>query len=201
VKDRWLAYVPILLLAGLAALTFWLDQVVEPPAEARDGSERHEPDIVVENLSAMQMGLSGAPRYSVVAKRMLHYPDNRTTLLEFPQLTHFDEGDVPVTIRSDQGELSADGKDAFFRGNVLVRRPASADEEEMTLATSFLHVIPDQDLARTDREVTLTKGDSRVESVGLEFNNATRNVKLPSRVRGTFQTPDKGKPLPWERRR
>jgi lipopolysaccharide export system protein LptC len=200
-KDRWLAYVPILLLAGLATLTYWLDQVVEPQAEARDGSARHDPDIVVENLSAMQMGLSGAPRYAVVAKRMLHYPDDKTTLLEFPQLTHFDEAEVPVTIRSDEGELSANGKDAYFRGNVLVRRPASAEEEEMTLATTFLHVIPDQDLARTDQEVTLTKGDSVVKSVGLEFNNATRDVKLLSRVRGTFQTPEKGKLLPWERRR
>jgi lipopolysaccharide export system protein LptC len=200
-NDRWLAYVPILLLAGLAALTYWLDQVVEPQLAARDGSPRHGPDIVVENLSATQMALTGAPRYAVVAKRMLHYPDDRTTELEFPELIHYDQSSVPVTIRSDRGELSADGKDAYFRDNVLVRRPAYAEDEEMTLATSFLHVIPDQDLARTDAPVTLTKGDSTVRSVGLEFNNATRDVKLLSQVRGTFQTPQKEKPMPWERRR
>jgi lipopolysaccharide export system protein LptC len=200
-SDRWLAYVPILLLAGLAALTYWLDQVVQPLSEARDGSQRHAPDIVVENLSATQMAPSGTPRYAVVAKRMLHYPDDRNTELEFPQLTHYDDSSVPVTIRSDRGELSADGKDAYFRGNVLVRRPATEDEEEMTLATSFLHVIPDRDLARTDAPVTLTKGDSTVRSVGLELNHATRDVKLLSQVRGTFQTPQKDKLLPWDRRR
>jgi lipopolysaccharide export system protein LptC len=199
-KDRWVAYVPVLLLAGLAALTYWLDQVVEPITDVRDGNLRHDPDIVVENLSAMQMGLTGAPRYAVVAKRLLHYPDDRSTLLELPQLTHYDEASVPVTIRSDEGELSADGTDAYFRGNVLLRRPAHADEEEMTLSTSYLHVIPDQDLAQTDRPVTLTQGDSVLHSVGLEFNNATRNLKLLSRVRGTYQTPKKGPPLLWERR-
>jgi lipopolysaccharide export system protein LptC len=200
-SDRWLASVPILLLTGLAALTFWLDQVVEPPSGARDGSLHHAPDIVIENLSATQMALTGAPRYAVAARRMLHYPDDRSTELEFPELTHYDESSVPVTIRSDQGELSANGKDAYFRGNVLLRRPAYGDEEEMTLTTSFLHVIPDQSLARTDAPVTLTQGDSTVQSVGLEFNNATRQLKLLSQVRGTFQTPPKDKPLPWERRR
>jgi lipopolysaccharide export system protein LptC len=68
---------------------------------------------------------------------------------------------------------------------VLVRRNAYSDQEEMTLQTSYLHVIPDQDLARTDREVTLTSGNSVVRSVGLEFNNATRSVKLLSQVRGS----------------
>lgn len=198
-KDRWLAYVPVLLLAGLAALTYWLDQVVEPTADAN--RDANDPDIVVEHLAATQMTLQGAPRYAVEAKRLLHYPEDRATFLEFPELTHFEEGGVPVSIRSDEGELSPDGKDAYFRGNVVVRRPAYGDEEEMTLTTSYLHVTPDQNLARTDREVTLTRGDSTVHSVGLEFNNQTREVKLLSRVRGTFQTPPKGQPLPWERRR
>lgn len=199
-KDRWLAYVPILLLAGLAGLTYWLDQVVEPLSGPTDG-QHSDPDIVVENLSSTQMALTGAPRYAVVAKRLMHYPDGRSTHLEYPELTHFDENDVPVSIRSDEGELSADGKDAYFRGNVLVRRPASGADEEMTLNTSYLHVIPDQDLAKTDKPVTLTHGDSTVKSVGLELNHATRNVKLLSQVRGTYQTPPKGKRLPWERRR
>jgi lipopolysaccharide export system protein LptC len=203
-KDRWLAYVPLLLLAGLAALTYWLDQVVEPLNDARDGSLRHDPDIIVNSLSGTQMGLDGTPRYAVVAQRMLHYPDDRSTFLTFPELTHFDPGAAPSTIRSDEGELSTDGSDVYFRGNVVMRRPAFEDEEEMTMTTTYLHVIPDQDLAKTDKPVTLTRGDSVVHAVGLEFNHATRNLKLLSHVRGTYQTPKKGKPtalLPWERRR
>jgi lipopolysaccharide export system protein LptC len=198
-KDRWLAFVPLLLMAGLAALTWWLDQVVEPLSGARDGNLRHDPDIIVESMSAVQMAETGTPRYSVIAKRLVHYPDDRTTQLEFPVLTHFDEAGAPVTIRSDRGELAAEGTDAYFRDNVLVRRPAYGDDEEMTLTTSYLHVIPDENLAKTDKPVTLTHGDSVVHGVGLEFNNETRNLKLLSHVRGTYQTPPKGKTLPWNR--
>ena len=106
-------------------------------------------------------------------------------------------------MRADQGLLSNKGEDAYFTGHVLVRRQPYADQKEMTMQTSYLHVIPDKDLAKTDREVTLTNGNSVVKSLGLEFNNATRSLKLLSQVRGTFDTPRKDPrlPMPWERRR
>ena len=53
-------------------------------------------------------------------------------------------------------------------------------------------MIPDKDLGQTDREVTLTHGNSTVKSVGLEFNNKTRTLRLLSKVNGTFETPQEG---------
>jgi lipopolysaccharide export system protein LptC len=73
-----------------------------------------------------------------------------------------------------------------------VRRAPFGGDPEMTLTTTFLHVIPDKDLVMTDREVTLTHGNSTVNSVGLEFNNKTRQLKLLSNVKGQLQTPQKG---------
>ncbi len=113
----------------------------------------------------------------------MHYPDDNSATLDFPEFTHFDPETAPLTMRADQGQVSHNGEDAYFTGNVLVRRHAYADQKEMTLQTSYLHVIPDKDLAKTDREVTLTSGNSMVKSVGLEFNNATRSLKLLSQVR------------------
>ena len=200
-KDRWLAYVPMLLLAGLALLTYWLDQRVQPGGNARGGDTGRAPDYIVDNFTATRMNLDGTPRYAVAAKRMLHYPDDNSALLEHPELSHFDPQRAPVTIRADEGSLSANGEEAIFNGNVLVRRHAFADNPEMTLTTSRLQVIPNKDVAKTDREVRLTSGNSTLTSVGLEFNNATRTVKLLSKVNGTFETPKKGVPLPWDRRR
>jgi lipopolysaccharide export system protein LptC len=201
VKDRWLAYVPVLMLAGLALLTYWLDQRVQPGSRARGGGSARAPDYIVDEFTATRMNLDGTPRYAVSAKRMLHYPDDNSALLERPELSHFDAKRAPVIIRADEGSLSANGEEAVFSGNVLVRRHAFADNPEMTLSTSRLEVIPNRDLAKTDREVRLTSGNSTLTSVGLELNNATRTVKLLSKVRGSFETPKKDVPLPWERRR
>jgi lipopolysaccharide export system protein LptC len=200
-KDRWLAYVPVLLLAGLAALTYWLDLRVQPGGRARGGESGRSPDYIVENFTATRMNTDGMPRYAVAAQRMLHYPDDNSATLEHPELSHFDPRRAPVTIRADEGELAASGEEAVFNGNVLVRRHAFADNPEMTLSTSRLRVLPNRDLVRTDREVKLTSGNSTLTSVGLEFNNATRTLKLLSKVHGSFETPKKGAPLPWDKRR
>ena len=200
-KDRYLAYAPVLLLAGLAALTYWLDQRVQPAGSGRNDSAG-EPDFIVSDFNATRMDLEGAPRYSVAAKRMIHYVSETDTVLEFPKLTSYEKKDAPLTIEAREGRLAPGGTDAYFIGDVRLHQPAHDDEEEMSMTTSYLHVIPDQNLAKTDREVTLTRGNSIVNSVGLEFNNVTRNVKLLSRVRGTLETPRKSRAqLPWDRRR
>ncbi len=199
-KDRWLTYAPILLLAGLAGLSYWLDQSVQPLQDEASGGDEGRPDFIVEDVNATRMDLAGHPRYALQAKRMTHYRAGDTqAVLDAPLLTHYDESRVPLTIRANEGRLSSDGDHAYFIGNVVVTQPASGEREEMTMLTSFLHVIPDANLAKTDKEVTLIKGNSTVKSHGLEFNNETRSVRLLSKVHGTLDTPPKAA-LPWDRR-
>jgi lipopolysaccharide export system protein LptC len=200
-KERWIGYLPVLLLAALAGLTYWLDQRVQPEVPHTNSPE--DPDFLAEDFLVTRMNRDGTPRYAVRAKKLVHYPGDNSAKLDAPEFTHFDPETAPLTMRANHGLISHNGEEAHFNGDVLVRRSAYSDQKEMTLQTSYLHVIPDQDLAKTDREVTLTSGNSVVRSVGLEFNNATRNVKLLSQVRGMFETPPKAThaPMPWERQR
>jgi lipopolysaccharide export system protein LptC len=201
-KIRWMAWVPALLMAGLAALTWWLDQMVQPLAAARDPASHDDPDFVVDNFQAMRMNLDGTQRYAIVADRMVHYPGDNSAVLDRPHLTHFDPLKGPVSIRANQGVMENNGENAFFSGDVQVKRAAFGNNAAMAMYTSFLHVIPDKDLVKTDREVTLISGNSTLKSVGLEFNNKTRELRLLSNVKGQFETPVKdARPLPWNRRK
>jgi lipopolysaccharide export system protein LptC len=200
-KDRYLAWVPVLLLAGLAWLTYWLDQKVRPQ-RGHDASSLDQPDFVVEDFVATRMSLDGTPSYAVRAKRMQHYLEENSARLERPALTHFDPQRAPVSIRADRGLLDKNGENAYFIDNVVVRRGAYADNPEMALYTSYLHVIPDLEIAKTDREVKVVSGNNTLEAIGLEFNNKTRTLNLLSKVKGTYATPPKDRPaMPWERRR
>jgi lipopolysaccharide export system protein LptC len=157
---------------------------------------------MAENFEAMRMNEDGTERYSVIGKRMVHYPADDSAVLDEPRLTHFDPDKAPVSIRANQGVVSNNGEKVDFSGDVQVRRAAFGDEPEMALYTSFLHVVPDKDLVETNREVTLIHGNSTLKSVGLEFNNKTRELKLLSNVTGQLETPRKGgKALPWDRKR
>ena len=184
--ERLTASFPFILLVCLAALTFWLDSVVQPPARAPDASSRHDPDLIVDNLSALNTNAAGMGVYTLSASRMQHYPDDDTTLLTRPRFVSFREHQAPVTITAQDALLSSKGEDVYFRNDVKLTRAADANRGEMVMRTSYLHVIPDKHVATTDRPVTISDEATVVNAVGLELNNETRVLKLLSKVRGTY---------------
>ena len=188
-NDRLITWSPLILLALLASLSFWLDRKVQPQARLPDGSTRHDPDFIIEGFSAVKMNPDGTRRYALAAKRMVHFPDDNSTQLDLPRLVYFDYQRAPVTIHSETAEVVQGGDDVFFRGDVQIIRSAYASNAELGVFTSFLHVIPDKDLAKTDKPVRMVEGSSTASSVGLEFNNATREIKLLSEVKASYETP------------
>lgn len=182
-NDRLAIRFPLALLVLLAVLTFWLDRKVHPPTPKRDGSARHEIDYYVENFSATRMGPDGNLRYIFAAKRMEHYPDDDSTHLISPQFKHLGEGKPPLQITADKGLISQDGEHAYFVNNVQVVRESGSDRAPITLSTSYLHLIPDDDIAETNKPVTITDANVVINAVGLELNNKTRVLKLKSQVK------------------
>ena len=191
--DRITAWSPVLLLGSLAALTYWLDSQVQPPAPRRDGSERHDPDIYIEGFRAIELDPQGRVRQAVAGKRAMHYGDDQTTELVEPMLAQTEAGKPAFRITAATGKLSGDRKEVFFTGNVRAVReagptsPGEAPAGPVTVTTEFLHVIPDMEVARTDKAVTIEEPRGIIHSVGLELDNKTRTLKLRSGVSGTLQ--------------
>jgi len=181
--NRLPSWFPLGLLILLATLTFWLDRAVQPSAPARDGSSRHDPDYVVENFSATRMSLDGSPRYTLTAKKMLHYPDDDTTHLEQLGFVSTEAAKPALRVKANQAKLSSDGKDIYLSGNVTALRETGDGLIGTTIATGFLHVIPDDDIIKTDKAVTITGGKSVITAVGMLLNNRTRMVQLLSQVK------------------
>lgn len=181
--SRLPAWFPLALLILLAALTFWLDRAVQPPTPARDGSSRHDPDYIVENFSATRMGLDGAPRYTLSAKKMLHYPDDDTTHLEQPRFVSTEPAKPTLRAKADQATLSSKGENVYLSGNVIMLREAGDSQGETTITSRFLHIIPDDDIIKTDKAATITGTGSIINTVGMVLNNRTRIMQLLSQVK------------------
>jgi lipopolysaccharide export system protein LptC len=184
--ERLIAIFPFLLLAALAALTFWLDQAVQPVPRGPEAASRHDPDYIVEHLTAVRTNAKGLAAYQLSAARMVHYPDDDTTFLTLPRLVSFRSVQAPVTITAGEALVSSNGENVYFKEDVKVTRAAYGDHSEMVMRTTYLHVIPDDSIAKTDRPVTITDATTVVNAVGLELNSETRVLKLLSRVRGTY---------------
>jgi len=196
IGSRFTTWAPIAVLGVMTALTFWLDRVIESSAPDIIGPSRSDPDFIVKNISAASLGETGKAEYSLTAAKMVHYPDDDATLVTQPRFVSYSAAQAPVTITANQGVVSSKGDHVYFQDDVRVARAPYDDQSELILRTSFLHVIPDAHLAKTDREVTIVNDATVVTAVGLELNTQNHELKLLSNVRSTYdptKAPPRGK--------
>jgi len=185
-QNRASSLFPLLLILVLAAASLWLERAVQAPEHDKSGKTRHDPDFVAEEFGITKIGVAGKPEYILSAERMLHYPDDESTSIVAPRLVQRLDNGPPVVIRANGGRIAKNGTETNFYGNVVVVREAGQGRSELRVQTEYLQVVPDRNLARTDKPVTITEGRSSLSGVGMEFNNKTRQFALLSQVRGTF---------------
>ena len=185
--DRVGGLFPFVLLAFLAGLTFWLERLVQPPATAGAGTVRQDPDYIVDGLSAVRMDKEGRVKHTLRAQKMTHFPADDVTVLVQPRFATYSEGRAPVTVTSRDAHMSGNGEHVYFENDVRVVRAAVGNQSELVLETPYLHVIPDDNVARTDRPVTIRNAAGVVNASGLELNSETRVLKLQGRVKGIYQ--------------
>jgi lipopolysaccharide export system protein LptC len=184
--ERLLRLFPVLLLAVLAAMTYWLDQAMQSlPAKPADKRLLHHPDFTVEKLLATRMDVNGRIRDTLQAVKMVHYPDDDSTELEQPRFVSLARG-APLTITSQKARVSSNAGNVYFHGDVRADRAAQAGKSAMTLTTDYLHYLPDDNIVKTDRRVTISDANMRLEAVGMELNGETRVLKLYAGVRGVY---------------
>ncbi|MFM9913014.1 MAG: LPS export ABC transporter periplasmic protein LptC [Methylophilaceae bacterium] len=181
----------LMLLALLTALTFWIDKIAEPLAAKRDGSNRHDPDYIVNNFSTLRTNGFGNPRYRLEGTEMRHYPDDDSTDLTKPRFSMYSLKKPTTQILADRGQVSANGENVYFMDNVKVVRAATQRKAEMTLVTDYLHIIPDQDLAQTDRPVTILQEPRTViHANAMQFYKKQGVLNLQRHVKVHYERPN-----------
>lgn len=181
---EWAPLLPLLL---LLAGTYWLNQQVQPLSLDTDGNKRHDPDFIIDKLSATELNEDGTPRFLLSSDKVVHYPDDDSTHLTEPRLSSLYPDRPPVYTSAGKGEISSKGDQVFLHDAVRIVRAAGAGQSEMTFTTDYLHVVPDQDTMDTDHPVMLVDAHDVVQAVGMQFDNKARVVKLLSQVRSQHE--------------
>lgn len=176
---------PLALMLALALLTYWLDRAVREE-RLQPSLRRHFPDFIVNNFTVTNYNREGSVESTLAAKQMLHYPDDDSTELEAPRLVQTKPGEPRMTVTADRGALSQDGADVFLYDSVLLVREQKDPNPEQRMRTSFLHVVRDKSLVRTDREVDISEPDRQLTGRGMEYDNENGQLSLRENVRGRF---------------
>lgn len=186
--ERFGGWFPLLLLTVLAAVTFWLDGAVQPPARSPNAARLGEPDYIVDGLAATRMDHEGRVKHTLRAQKMTHYPVEDMTVLVAPTFVTYADGSSPLTVTSRHARMSGNGDHVYFEDDVRVVRAPYGTRSALVLETNYLHVIPDKNLVKTDRPVSIRDATGVVFASGLELDSETRVLSLQGRVKGTFQS-------------
>lgn len=183
--ERFSTVFAMVLLALLAALTYWLDQLLTTPVAVREKPLVHEPDYVVHQLLATRMNLDGRVRDTLQAAKMMHFPDDDSTELVSPRFVSHVHS-APLSVTSKTARMSSNGGNLYFEGDVVAARAPLDGKSELQLSTQYLHVVPDDNIAKTDRVVVISDDNMVIKAGGMELNSETRVLKLSGGVRGVY---------------
>jgi lipopolysaccharide export system protein LptC len=139
------AYLPLLLMALLALVTWWLEQ--NTPRIAQPGEKaapRHEPDYLMERFTMQRFGAEGRMRVQLQGAQMRHYPDTDTYEID------------GVTIRAEGGDgriTIATAQRASCKAPKAVRRTGARSSSK---ASSCMPFWPPSSCALTCRCASCT---------------------------------------------
>jgi lipopolysaccharide export system protein LptC len=177
---------PLALMLALALLTFWLDHQVRVEGGPHPSNRRHDPDYLVTNFTTTTYNREGKAETVLSAAQMLHYPDDDSTELTAPRVVQSKPEQPRFTAQADRGKVSREGDEIFLYDHVLLVREADIGRPEARMTTSFLHILRERSLVRTDREVLFEENGRSLTGKGMEYYNATRELLLHRDVHALF---------------
>ena len=112
-------------IAVMFGLSLWLQMNFLKPTLPQNGTViSHEPDYYIHKFTATGRDANGIA-YVLEAKRLAHFPDDNTALLDEPRLVQYGQDKSSRTTSSDSGLVYENGTKILLQGNVQVTQGAT----------------------------------------------------------------------------
>lgn len=187
---RWRLLALVFLVALAALASFWALEVTRRGAETtQTRTPTTTPDYYVDEFNFVRMSPAGQPRYTITGDKLVHFPVDDSSEVVHPVVKNFEGKLPPMTVVANRARIEDDNSKVHLNGNVNADRPAAPGVQHFHLESDYLQLLPDEDIIRTDRPVTIRLGDSVLHGTGMVANNATREFRLAGNVRGHYVMP------------
>ena len=190
--DRLSIYLPVFLMGVLALGTYWLAR--STPGAPRAVAQRaptHDPDYFLRGFSVKTFDPTGRLKTELNGVEAHHYPDTDTMEIAQPRMRSYNEKGALTVATADRAISNGDGSEVQLFGNAIVTREAHDDkvrqQPRMEIRSEFLHVFGNSEKLKTNKPVTLKRGDDVFEGDSLDYDNLARVLELDGRVKGVLQ--------------
>ena len=189
-NERRRRYPALLFLAAItiiAAISFWaLEMTRRSGNDAKDQTQRTQPDYFVENFDYVKIGADGNAKIRMRGAKLIHHPkDDSSTVLQ-PLVVSYSEQRQPMTLRSDRLIVNGDRSQLHFHENVKMEKPQARGNDTLFVESQYLLAMPNRDLVTTTQKATLTLGHSTLSGVGMIADNVHQTLSFQSAVQGSF---------------
>lgn len=186
-RDVVTAAFPIGLMTILAALAYWLNIVATADPVDIGGRFRHDPDTIVKHFDAISYDEAGNRKAGLRGTELRHFPDDESSIIQKPFLQRFTINAGTSTINANQAVLNSDGSEVDLTGDVKAVRPAQGGKPALTLTAPHMHVLVDEERARTPGFARVQQGSSWISGTGFEADNVTQTFSFHSNVSGSYK--------------
>jgi lipopolysaccharide export system protein LptC len=184
---RLTSLLPLVAMAALAGITWWLLQAtLPPPNEGVTRPKEHTPDYFADNFSVSELDQSGSTQYRLTATKMIHYEDDEFSDLTKPAIRAFQPGKPIVTATGDTGTVNGDASIVDLYDHARILRAAGAGDPQMQADSQHFRVLVNDDVIKTEKPVKLQRGLSVMTASGMNYNNVTRVMQLFGNVKGAI---------------
>jgi lipopolysaccharide export system protein LptC len=192
--EQFSLYLPVVLMGLLALGTWWLvrnaPMPLLPTAERQQG---HQPDYFMKSFSVKSFDATGRLQSEVQGEEARHYPDTDTLEIDNARMRSVTPLGRLTVATADRALTNADGSEVQLFGNAIVTReplpakPGSPAQPRLEFRSEFLHAYTNTERVRSDKPVTLTRGNDRFTADGMDYDNLDQVLQLRGRVRGVLQ--------------
>ena len=177
--QRWVVAAALLAAAGASG---WMLYDLDFDAPVVAPSSPDAPDAYMENFVTVEMDGTGKPRRRIEANYIAYHAD-QTVELTHPHYVLFRAEGEPWHVRSERGQVSADGTVLWLLGEVDIWRNDASGVRDLDIRTERMKVLPDSEYGETEAPVTIRTPAGTSTGVGMRAYLDETRFQLLSRVR------------------
>jgi LPS export ABC transporter protein LptC len=189
-RDRVASVIAIVLLALVAATSYWYSRSLRIDAQGPEQS-RPRVDADSDQVTLIQFDQVGRAKFKLFADRMTHFAQTDDVDLVKPRLVSLRPDEPRVEAVAQLAHVDNDGERVRLSGDVVLTRDSPAGRPPLRVSTQMLLVLPDLDRYSTDQPVLVEHGRDSIRARGMELDNIAQRVEFSSEVVDTITSQQK----------
>lgn len=184
-RDRVASVIAIVLLALVAAISYWYSRSLQSGAQGAE-TARPKVDADADTITLIQFDSVGRAKYKLFSDRMTHYVQTDDVDLINPRLFSLRPDQPRVEAVALLGHVENDGERIRLSGDVVLTRDSPGGQPPLRISTQRLLVLPDRDRYSTELPVVVERGADSIRATGMDLDNITQRVVFGSNVVDTI---------------